>query len=185
MKRFCTTLLLLVFALFLASCSAPPADFVALPLAERDGTADEYTAAEGILVALSVNAPLSGLEFSCKTDREGAKITVKIYEANTDYDTTLSADPVREETFQSLAPKMLWQFNSLPAGDYFIAFSDSEGTQLLRSAAPSREAGGKILHYRNGAVMTEGTLALTLLCEKTEEVTQPALITFTYPIIVE
>ena len=66
MKRFCTTLLLLVFALFLASCSATPADFVALPLAERDGTTDEYTAAEGILVALSVNAPLSGLEFSCK-----------------------------------------------------------------------------------------------------------------------
>ena len=185
MKRTCASLLLLIFTLFLASCSATPANFTTLTSAQRNEQTDTYASAEGVQVALSLNAPLTGLEFQCKASGDGAAITVRIYAADTDYDTSLSADPVREQTFRAPAEKMLWQFDSLPAGDYLIAFSDSVGVELLKSAAPSAAAAGKILHYRNGSVMTEGVLALTLLCEKTESVPQPSFITFTYPVIVE
>lgn len=185
MKRIGSILLLLVFTLFLASCSATPADLSVLALAQRNESTDAYASVEGVRVAFSLNAPLAGLEFQCRATDSQAAVTVKIYAADTDHDTTLAADPVREMTFRNPAAKMLWQFDSLPAGDYLIAFSDSAGVELLKSAAPSAEAAGKILHYRNGSVMTEGILVLTLLCEKTESVPQPSFITFTYPVIVE
>ena len=185
MKRRSCSLLLLLSLLFLVACSATPASFAPLSLAKSDSETDQYVTAEGIFVAVSVNAPLTGLEFRCKTAGEDAKITVKIFEADTDHDTTVASDPVLKETFRNPAEKMLWQFDSLPAGDYFIAFSDVSGVEILQSAAPSAEASGKILHYRNGAVLTNGTLALTLLCTKSEKNPQPALITFTYPVIVD
>ena len=95
------------------------------------------------------------MEISFDVTGEDAEITVSIYKAEKDYNTTCSQKPLREETFSHLTENLLWQFKTLPAGDYLIVFTDANNAALLKSIVPSDAANRKILNYRNGEVMTE------------------------------
>ncbi|MBQ4322871.1 MAG: hypothetical protein IJC19_02905 [Clostridia bacterium] len=181
MKRIATLPLLLCLIL-LTACSSAPSEFTQILLAHRDPATDSPTDANGVAVGVSFTTPLSGLEFECALTGEAAEITVSIYKADTDYETTVGAETVREERITNLSAKLLWQFDALPAGDYIILFSNPKNASLIKSVVTSYEGSGKILHYRNGTVMTDGTVALTLLFPTTEGTT-PALKTFTYPIM--
>lgn len=185
MKKTSLLLIFCILALLLSACSSGATGWSPIELARRDKTGDTPVQGDLIVVAVSVTAPLGGIEMACKITGEDAEITVSVYKAEKDYNTTLSGGPVREQKITDLTEKLLWQFRTLSAGDYLIVFSGAKNAALLKSVVPSDEANGKILHYRNGEIMTDGTCALTLLCIKTDDVPQPGLVTFAYPVIQE
>lgn len=173
-----------IFALCLLFCfsgCAANGEWNALELARRDAASDASIPAQHVAVALSPASDLQGLEMTFTVTGESPSVTVSVYRAEKDYNTTLSGKPLREKNFSNLAEKVLWQFRSLPAGDYLIVFSDLSAATLTKSVVPSDEANGKILYYRNGEVMTDGTPVLTLLCAKNGE-ESPKLVTFSYPV---
>lgn len=181
------TALLLLFILLLSSavaCSATPETLVQIPLAYRDEATDGTAEGDNVAVAFSVTAPLSGIEFQSRITGKNPATTVKIYKANTDFETTMAEAPLREERFGELTEKLLWQFSPLEAGDYIILFTDTDDSVLVKSLLTSTAARGKILSFRQGLIMTDGTVALTLLCTPTDG-TEPALKTFTYPVVQE
>ncbi|MBO5247713.1 MAG: hypothetical protein J6B54_00235 [Clostridia bacterium] len=182
MKKIICFFSLLMTVLLLVGCASDGTDWGTVELARRDAETDATIPAQHVAVALSPNAPLGGMEIIFSITGESPSGTVSIYKAEKDYDTTLSGKPVRKESFSPLTEKVLWQFRTLPAGDYLIVFSDLNAATLVRSIVPSDGANGKILHYRNGEIMTDGTCALTLLCIKTDDVPEPNLNTFAYPV---
>jgi len=127
---------------------------------------------------------LAGIEFQSRITGENPATTVKIYKANTDYATTFADSPLREERVENLSEKLLWQFDPLESGDYIILFTDTHDSVLIRSLIATQEARGKILTFRKGQIMTDGTVALTLLCTPTDGV-QAGLKVFTYPVVQE
>ncbi len=182
MKKTSRFLAFCFLALLLTGCSSGGTDWGPVELARRDAATDTSVAGDPIAVAVSVDSPLGGLEMAFAVTGEDPKVTVSIYKAEKDYETTLSNNPQRKETFSHLTEKLMWQFRTLPAGDYLIVFSHVTDAALIRSIVPSDEANGKILHYRSGEIMTDGTCALTLLCIKTDENPEPGLVTFAYPV---
>lgn len=185
MKRMRPILLLLLCFIWPSACSATPTDLTALPLASRNSISDGTLEGDSVAVAFSVTTPLAGLEFACNITGESPEITVQIFRADTDYDTTLSADPEREERISDLTESLLWQFSPLPAGDYIVLFSGAKDAQLIKSLLTSPVAAGKILHFRNGTVMTDGTAAVTLYCTPASDTEPGALKIFTYPVMEE
>lgn len=185
MKRLSAVFHILLLCLTLMACASSPAQSTALPLALREEATDSTASGEGLAVAFSVTTPLVGLEFECNITGENSQITVEIYKADTDYATTVSGDPQRAQTISHLSKKLLWQFDSLPPGDYIVLFSQVTDAELIKTLKPSAQATGKILHLRNGTVMTDGTVALTLFCTPSEENQAPSLAVFTYPIVEE
>ena len=184
MKRMLTLFHSLLLCLALMACAASPAQYSTIALARRDTSTDGAAAGEGLAVAFSVTAPLCGLEIECNITGENPSITMEIYKADTDYATTVAESPVRSETVTDLTTKLLWQFNPLEKGDYIVLFTNIKDSELIKSLQPSEMAAGKILHLRNGTVMTDGTVALTLFCSSKDQ-TEPALAVFTYPIVEE
>ncbi len=181
-KKTALFLISCLLILFLAGCSSGGTDWAPLNLAQPDPETDAPIPAERVAVALSTKAPLGGLEMTFSITGENPSGIVSIYEAEKDYNTTLSGKPVLEEKFSDLTEKMMWQFRTLPAGDYLIVFSDLSAATLMRSIVPSTEANGKILHYRNGEISTDGTCCLTLLFIKTHDHPEPELEPFAYPV---
>lgn len=182
MKKVALFLAFLIPCLLFAGCSSGGTDWAILELSHRDPVTDASIPAERVAVALSTEAPLGGLEMTFSITGENPSGTVSIYKAEKDYATTLSGKPAREEKFSNLTEKLMWQFRTLPAGDYLIVFSDLSAATLTRSIVPSDEANGKILNYRNGEIMTDGTCVLTLLFIKTNDHPEPGLVTFAYPV---
>ena len=185
MRKISLLLTLCLLTLTLSACASSPTDWGAISLGRRDVATDTPIEGETVAAAVSVTAPLGGMEISFDVTGEDAEITVSIYKAEKDYNTTCSQKPLREETFSHLTENLLWQFKTLPAGDYLIVFTDANNAALLKSIVPSDAANRKILNYRNGEVMTDGTCAITLLCIKTTEIPEPGLVTFAYPVIQE
>lgn len=185
MKKISLLLVFSLLILLLSACSSGAVQWGPIELSRRDEASDTPVQGDLVVVAVSVAAPLGGLELACRVTGEDGEITVAIYKAEKDYKTTLSGTPEREQRITNLTEKLLWQFRTLPAGDYLIAFSGAKSVSLLKSVVPSDEANGKILHYCNGDIMTDGTCALTLLCIKTNDVPEPGLVTFSYPVIQE
>lgn len=185
MKRTRLLLLLLLIVLLMSACAASPAEQTPIALALRDPITDGTADGEGIAVAFSVTTPLTGLELECSITGESPEITLQIFKADTDYATTVAADPLREETVPRLSSKILWQFDPLEEGDYILLFSKVRDAQPFLSLQASAEATGRILHLRNGSVMTEGTVVLTLFCTPTKEIPHPGLAIFTYPVVEE
>lgn len=181
------TLLLCFFSLLFlfSACSSQKTDLLPVELPARNSATDSELQGDVIAVACGVNAPIGGIEFSCKITGESPQITVAIYKAEKDYQTTLSGKPVRKETVTDLTERLLWQFRTLPAGNYLVVFSRAKDATLIKSVIPSDASNGKTVHYRNGEVMTDGTCALTLLCVKTTENPEPAMTTFFYPVVEE
>ncbi len=182
MKKTALFLISCFFILFFAGCSSGGTDWAPLNLALPDPETDAAIPAEQVAVALSTKSPLGGLEMTFSITGENPSGVVSIYKAEKDYPTTLSEKPVREEKFSDLTEKIMWQFRTLPAGDYLIVFSELNAATLTRSIVPSAEANGKILNYRNGEISTDGTCALTLLFIKTNDSPEPELETFAYPV---
>ncbi len=179
------TALILTFCLLLAGlagCHAGRTNWAPVELARRDTATDAPVPGEPIAVAISLQAPFGGLEMFFSLTGESPSARVSVYKAEKDYSTTLSGKPIREETFPDLTETLMWQFRTLPAGDYLIVFSDLNNAALIRSIVPSDEANGKVLYYRNGEIMTDGTCAITILCMKTDDHPQPGLTTFAYPV---
>ncbi len=182
MKKTTLFLSFCILCLLFSGCSSGGTDWAPLDLARRNPSTDAPIPAEVVAVALSTEAPLGGMEMSFTITGENPSGIVSIYKADRDYSTTLSGKPVREEKFSKLTEKLMWQFRSLPAGDYLIVFSELSAATMTRSIVPSDEANGKILNYRNGEIMTDGTCALTLLFIKTHDHPEPGLVTFAYPV---
>ncbi len=177
--------LVLCLLLCFTGCGTKGTEFNTVDLARQDPDTDASIPAEQVVIALSTDAPLGGMEMIFSLTGDDPNAVVSIYQAQTDYNTTLSDKPVRKEKFSDLTDKILWQFKTLPAGDYLIVFSELSGATLLRSIVPSDESNGKILTYRNGEIMTDGTPILTLLFPKTHDHSEPGLVTFAYPVIEE
>lgn len=180
LKRIPVFLSLVLLLISLSACSATKTDLAAVPLFGQTET-EEALGAE-LAVAFSVNAPLNGLEFRLHVTEGDSEITVEIYEANTDLTTTLSEKPLRKETLTDLSDKMMLQFRTLNEGDYVLLFRDAKNATLLKAVLPSEQANRKILGFRNGEPMNDGTLAVTLLLIKTETNPEPGLVTFQYPV---
>ncbi len=185
MKKISLCLTVLLILLLLGGCGASAPDWAPLELARRDSATDSALLGDTVAVAFTVDAPFGGLEGAFVLTGENPEITVSVYEAVKDYKTTLSEKPKRQKTFDRLSEKLLWEFRTLPAGDYIIVFSGATSAAPLKSIVPSDEANGKILHYRNGEIITDGTCALTLLCLKSSPDHTPGLTTFAYPVIEE
>ena len=182
MKKTLSLFLLFLFTLTLTSCGSNAPQWAEIPLTSPENEESAPIQGSPVAVAVSTDNPVGGVEFSSKITGEHPQITVAIYKANKDYKTTLSEKPVRKETFDNLSEKLLWQFRTLPAGDYLILFSDEKDGALLKEIVPSDEANGKILNYRNGEIMTDGVCKISLLCIKTEANPEPGLTTFAYPV---
>ena len=176
---------ILCLLLCLTACSSKGTEFTSLDLARPDKNTDAPIPSDQVTVALSTNASWGGLELNFRLTGDDPNVEVAVYKATVDYHTTLSEKPIRKERFSDLTEKLLWQFKTLPAGDYLIVFSNLNGATLMRSIVPSDEANGKILTYKNGEIMTDGTPILTLLFPKTNEDSQPGLVTFAYPVVEE
>ena len=179
-KSFLIPVLLSLLLLF-SGCSSTKLDLAAVPLARTDAL---DTAAEGAVLAVgcSVNGPLSALELNLQITGESPSVTVEIYEAEKDYETTVAKKPVRKETLTNLTNKVLYQFQTLDAGDYLLVFSEAKNAALMKSVVPSDAANQKILSLRNGQPMNDGTCAVTLMLVKTQANPEPTLTTFQYPI---
>ena len=177
--------LVLCLLLVLTACGAKGTEYATIDFAVRDADTDASIPAEHVAIALSTQTPFGGMEITFSLTGENPSAVVSIYKANADYQTTLSGKPVRKETFTELTEKLLWQFRTLPEGDYLIVFSEITGATLMRSIVPSDAANGKLLTYRNGEIMTDGTPVLTLLFPKTNEHPEPGLTTFAYPVVEE
>ncbi len=182
MKKIVSLLCATLALLLLAGCSSGTPDWAPLELARRDAATDTAILGNTLAVAFTTDAPLGGLEVTFALLGEDAEITVSVYEAVKDYNTTLSAKPKRQKTFDRLSEKLMWQFRTLPAGDYIVVFSEAKNGAPLKSVVPSDMANGKVLHYRDGEIMTDGTCALTLLCRKDQQNQTPTLQTFAYPV---
>lgn len=183
--RLSMLMILISLLLFSAvACASTPEAVTQIPLAYRDEATDGTAEGDNIAVAFSVTAPLSGIEFQSRITGENPATTVKIYKANTDFETTVAGEALREERFENLSEKLLWQFSPLEAGDYIILFTDTDDSVLVRTLLTSTAARGKILSFRQGLIMTDGTVALTLLCTPTDG-TEPQLKVFTYPVVQE
>lgn len=184
MKKFCTILLSCALLAVLTACASPQTEWTPLPLARAETEDPSPAQGETIAVAFLVTEPFGGMEMEFQVQSD-ASITVSIYAANKDYQTSLSQKPKREETIEDLTENVLWQFRTLPAGNYLIVFSQAKNAAVKKAAAPSDEANAKILHYRNGEIMTDGICMITLLCLQSDPAVSPALTPFTYPVIVE
>lgn len=184
MKKFCTVLLLCALLAALTACASPRTDWTPLPLARAETEDPSPAQGETIAAAFSVTEPFGGVELEFHV-QDNASITVSIYAADKDYRTSLSQKPKREETIENLTESVLWNFRTLPAGSYLIVFSQGKNAAVKKAAAPSDEANGKILHYRNGEIMTDGICMITLLCRRSDPAVAPAFTPFTYPVIVE
>lgn len=182
MKKFCTILLLCALLAALTACASPRTDWTPLPLARAETEDTAPAQGETIAVAFSVTEAFGGVELEFQV-QDQASITISIYTADKDYRTTLSQKPKRTETVENLTENVLWQFRTLPAGNYLMVFTQAKNAALKKAAAPSDEANGKILHYKNGEIMTDGICMITLLCRKSDPA--PAFTPFTYPVIVE
>ncbi len=177
--------LALCLLLLFTGCSSKGTDWQPVNLALQDKETDASIPAQHVAVALSPDGTLGGIEMTFSVTGDTPSVSVAVYKAEKDYQTTLSGKPVRKKNFSQITEKILWQFRTLPAGDYLIVFSEMNAVTLTRSVVPSDEANGKILTYRNGEIMTDGTPVLTLLCPKTNDQPEPGLITFSYPVIEE
>lgn len=169
----------------LAGCSAKGTQWATVSLTQRDAETDASIPAEHVAVALTTDTPLGGMEMVFSLTGENPSATVSVYKAEKDYSTSLSGKAVRQEKFTDLTDKLLWQFRTLPAGDYLIVFSDLTDATLIRSVVPSEQANGKILNYRNGEISTDGTCVLTLYFIPANDNSQPQLKTFAYPVVEE
>ncbi len=176
------TLLLALTLLALVGCSGNAPQWAYLELARRDPATDTAVLGNTVAVALTCDASLGGLEAAFVLTGADAEITISVYEAVKDYQTTLSGKPKRQKTFDRLSEKIMWQFRTLPAGDYIIVFSGAKNGAPLQSVVPSDTANGKILQYRDGEIMTDGTCALTLFCTPNQDNQPPTLTTFAYPV---
>lgn len=185
MKKAALFTALCLLTLLFSACSPKATQWYTVSLTHRDAESDASIPAEHVAVALTTDSPLGGMEMVFSVTGENPSATVSIYKAEKDYSTTLSGKAVRQETFENLTDKLLWQFRTLPAGDYLIVFSDLTDATLLRSVVPSEEANGKILNYRNGEISTDGTCVLILYFIPTNEIPQPGLNTFAYPVLEE
>ena len=177
--------LVLCLLLCFTACSSKGTEFLSLDLARPDPNTDASIPSEQVTVAFSTDASLGGVELTFRLTGDNPEAEVAIYRAQVDYQTSLSEKPVRKERLSNLTEKILWQFKTLPAGDYLIVFSNLNGATLMRSIVPSDEANGKILTYKNGEIMTDGTPVINFLFPKTNEDSQPGLVTFAYPVVVE
>lgn len=182
MKKTALILILCMLSFLFSGCSSGGTDWALLNLAQSDEKTDTPIPAQQVAIALSTTAPLGGMEIIFSITGDDPSGTVSIYKAENDFATSLSKKPVREEKFSQITEKMLWQFRTLPAGDYLIVFSDLNAASLIRSILPSKEAIGKILTYQNGEISTDGTCLLTLLFTKTHDHPEPELNTFAYPV---
>lgn len=179
------TVISLLLCLCFSGCRANKTQWAPIELTRRDAATDAPIPGSEVIVAVSPEAPLGGLELFFNLTGDSPSATVSIYKATVDYATTLAEKPVRQEKFSELAANMMWQFRTLPAGDYLIVFSDLNAATLSRSIVPSDKANGKILNYCNGNVMTDGTCVMTLLCIKTADNPDPGLAVFAYPVVEE
>lgn len=173
-----------VLLLTFSACKGNVTDWKTVSLTGTSSAPAPSVSGEPVAVALSPNSPIGGIELQLDISGDAPKITLSIYEATVDYQTTLSQKPVRKETIDRLSERILWQFRTLPAGDYLIVVSQMEGAALKKAIVPSDEANGKILHYCNGEIRTDGTPEITLLCIPTEN-SEPGLETFYYPVLEE
>ena len=181
-KRFLSLFLLLILTLSTAGCASGQTVWAETALARPDPATDGEMDLNGLCVAISVNAPFGGMELDCKTESQDNSVTISVYKANLNYETSLSGTPVRTCTVRNVGTNFLWKFRTLPAGDYLIVFSDVNGVKAARSVVPSDAANGKILQYRNGSVVTEGTCRMTLLLTEQKEETFSYLGLFAYPV---
>ena len=131
MRKISLLLTLCLLTLTLSACASSPTDWGAISLGRRDVATDTPIEGETVAAAVSVTAPLGGMEISFDVTGEDAEITVSIYKAEKDYNTTCSQKPLREETFSHLTENLLWQFKTLPAGDYLIVFTDANNAALF------------------------------------------------------
>lgn len=185
MKKIWRTALFLSIVLLFSACSSPSPGLSPINLALRNPASDTAILGDTVAIACAVNAPLSGIEIAFEITEPNASITVSVYQAEKDYKTSLANKPVRKETIDHLSEKVLWQFRTLAAGNYLIVFSDAKNAAPIKSVVPADSANGKTVHYRNGEVMTDGTCALTLFCIKTDQVPEPEMTTFFYPVVEE
>ena len=178
-----TALLLAGLLLFLLTgCASSGGDWTAAALARPDPGSDGTVDLNGFAVAISVNASFGGLELRCKSEGTDNGVTVSVYRADRSYEVSLSASPARSCTLKNVGNDFLWKFRTLPAGDYLIVFSDARQVSGVFSVVPSDEANGKILQYRDGAAVTDGTCALTLLLSTQKKDGFTYLDRFAYPV---
>lgn len=136
-------------------------------------------------VAVTVNDAFGGIELNCVPEGDDASVTVAVYRADTDYQTSVSASPVRKTVLKRMTGNLLWRFRTLPAGDYIIVFSQTNRVRLIKSVVPSDAANGKTLCYRNSEIATDGVFALTLLLSENGEENHSYLSAFAYPVPAE
>lgn len=178
-----TALLLAGLWLFLLTgCASSGGDWTAAALARPDPGTDGTVELNGFAVAVSVNASFGGLELRCKSEGTDNEVTVSIYRADRSYDVSLSASPARTCTLKNVGNDFLWKFRTLPEGDYLIVFSDARQVTGVCSVVPTDEANGKIVQYRNGTAVTDGTCALTLLLATQSKDGFTYLERFAYPV---
>ena len=184
LKKALSLLLLAVLLCTLSACKGSVTDWKTVSLTRTSSAPAASVSGEPVAVALSPDSPFGGIELRLEITGDSPKITISIYEATVDYQTTLSQKPVRKESVDRLSERILWQFRTLPAGDYLIVVSQMEDAALKKAVVPSDEANGKILHYCNGEIRTDGTPEITLLCIPAEN-SEPGLETFYYPVLEE
>lgn len=183
MKKTAFCLLLLLSLLLTACSSASKTAWTAHPLSATDAQSMFPDSSGGtVAVAVTVNDSFGGIELRSTVQSEQAKVSVAVYRAEKDYATTLSSSPKREKTLTGVTDDFLWKFSTLPAGDYLIVLSGAADLAPDQSLLPSDEANGKILNYRNGEIVTDGTYALTLLLASNADADHNYFSTFAYPV---
>lgn len=159
-------------------------DAVTVPLAVEDPALSEPIDGEGLAVAFSPACELYGLEIHTLPGEGSSGFTLEIFNADRDYETTLAGKALRSITVTDPGADFLWEFSALPAGDYLLLFSGVENLSPLASAVPSDDANGKIVLYRNGAVLARGPCRISLLFSAHEE-GFVWLTPFAYPVLAD
>ena len=103
--------------------------------------------------------PFSGIEVLAAKVSDEDRLTVTIYELNTDYETTLkNGKKIESATFKDYESRdsLIMSFKTVPKGKYLLTFSTKSSAGICVASYAADMANGEVKFYLNGFEYTDG-----------------------------